>query len=134
VIPAARRFRILIVDDYRDAADTLALLLRLGGHEARTAGDGPTALDVAREFHPDVVFLDLGLPGMDGCEVAKRLRHEASLKRPLLVALTGHTDGDSIRRVSDGGFDHHLLKPADPSVIDALIGWLAGRPIAHGVS
>src|SRR5262249_34073123 len=86
--PVPRR-RILVVDDNQDAADSLALLLRLAGQDARAAYDGPSALAQAREFEPEVVFLDIGMPGMDGYEVARRLRRDRPPGGPVLVALTG---------------------------------------------
>jgi two-component system, sensor histidine kinase len=101
--------RILVVDDLRDAADSLALLLKLLGHDVCAVYDGPTALRTAASFRPDVVLLDLGLPGMDGYEVARRLRGQVGL----LVAATGFGQEEDRRRCREAGFDRFLLKPLD---------------------
>ena len=101
--------RVLVVDDFRDAADSLALLLKLLGHDARAVYDGPTALRVAASFRPDVVLLDLGLPGLDGYAVARRLRGQVGL----LVAATGFGQEEDRRRCREAGFDRFLLKPLD---------------------
>jgi PAS domain S-box-containing protein len=119
---------VLIVDDNQDAADSLALLLRRRGQEVRTAYDGPAALDLARAQPPDVVLLDIGMPGMDGLEVARRLRLDLGLKQALLVALTGYGQDEDRRRSQEAGFDTHLVKPVD---LDTLEGLLA-RPAFTG--
>jgi two-component system CheB/CheR fusion protein len=121
--PAAPR-RILVVDDNRDAADSLALLLQVSGHEVRTAHDGPTALEAARAWRPEVVVLDLGLPRLDGYEVARRLRREQLGEGLVLVALTGYGQDEDRRRSEEAGFDHHLVKPASPDVLARVF---AGR-------
>jgi CheY-like chemotaxis protein len=113
--------RILVVDDNVDAAESLAVLLRIQGHDVRTAIDGPAALHVAEAFRPEVVLLDIGLPKMDDYEVARRLREQAGMGNTLLVALTGYGQEDR-RRAEEAGFDAHLVKPADPA---ALWGFLA---------
>ncbi len=114
--------RLLIVDDNRDAAVTLGKLLgKLGGHEVRVAHDGPEALQIAEAFEPEVVLLDIGLPGMDGYEVARRLRASAQCGNALLIALTGWGQQEDYRRSRDAGFDHHLVKPVDSDVIEDLI-------------
>lgn len=105
--------RVLVVDDNVDAAESLALMLEVFGHEARPAFDGPEALAVARGFRPEVVFLDIGLPGMDGYEVARRFRAEPELAGAVLVALTGWGSAEDKLRSERAGFDHHLTKPAD---------------------
>jgi PAS domain S-box-containing protein len=113
--------RILVVDDHQDSTDSLALFLRLRGHEVRTAHDGPTALDEIERYRPEVVFLDLGLPGMSGYDVARRVRMRTDLGPLQLVALTGYgTDGDR-QKTRDAGFDVHLAKPVDPRAVDALL-------------
>jgi len=109
--PPAAPQRILVVDDSRDSAESLALLLELQGHEARVELDGSSALATARSFQPDVILLDIGLPGMDGYEVARRLREEGSVSR--LVALTGYGQDEDRRRSLEAGFNHHLVKPVD---------------------
>ncbi|MDB5929040.1 MAG: rcsC [Polaromonas sp.] len=113
--------RILVVDDSVDGAQALARLLALSGHSTRTAFDGPEALAVAIEFSPEIVFLDIGLPGMNGYEVARRFRAMPALKDALLVALTGWGSEGDRRRSSKAGFDLHLTKPAKPSVFDAVL-------------
>ncbi|HEY1064780.1 MAG TPA: ATP-binding protein, partial [Pirellulales bacterium] len=105
--------RILVVDDNVDAAATLALLLRGVGHEVRTAKDGLEALTTAAEFEPEVGLLDIGLPGMDGYELARRLRERQNGRAVTLVALTGYGQDRDVERSRDAGFDHHLIKPVD---------------------
>jgi signal transduction histidine kinase len=123
--PAAAPRRVLLVDDNVDAADSLALLLSLGGHEVRAVHDGPSALRAAAEFRPEVVLLDIGLPGMDGYEVARRLRQCAEVAGTLLVAVTGYGREEDRRRSREAGFDFHLVKPADPQQLAELF---AARP------
>jgi CheY-like chemotaxis protein len=113
--------RVLVVDDNPDAADSLALVLRLAGQEVQTAYDGPSALQRARELRPALVFLDLGMPGMDGYEVARRLRGEPELCGAVLVALTGWGQEEDRRRSAEAGLDHHLVKPADPAAVQRLL-------------
>ena len=113
--------RVLVVDDNRDAAESLSLMLELGGHDVRSAHDGPAALEVVRGFVPEVVFLDIGMPGMDGYAVARRLRVDPSLAGAVLVALTGWGSEEDKRRAGEAGFDHHLTKPvAAWEVIEVL--------------
>jgi CheY-like chemotaxis protein len=112
---------VLVVDDNTDAAESCALLLRLDGHEVRVAPDGPLALQAARDFAPDAALLDLGLPGMDGFEVARRLRALPQTGRALLVAMTGWGQEEDRRRSREAGFDHHLTKPAPPEEIQQLL-------------
>jgi PAS domain S-box-containing protein len=109
--------RLLVVDDNRDSAESLAMLLEVKGREVRTAHDGVAALEAAREFRPDIVLLDIGLPGMDGFEVARRLRREHG-RQAILVALTGYGTDEDQRRSREAGFDYHLLKPVE---LDALL-------------
>jgi PAS domain S-box-containing protein len=112
---------ILVVDDNVDAAEMLAAMLELRGHGTRVAHDGPDALLIAREVHPDLIFLDIGLPGMDGYEVARRLRADPELASTVLVALTGWGSDDDKRRAHEAGFDVHLTKPVDVEVVDAVV-------------
>jgi CheY-like chemotaxis protein len=112
---------ILVVDDNQDAADSLALLLRLSGHEVRTCHDGPTALRLAAEANPEVVVLDIGLPGMSGYEVARHLRQQDGPAQVLLIALTGYGQAEDERRSRAAGFDHHLTKPVDPERLRDLL-------------
>jgi signal transduction histidine kinase len=122
---AAMPRRILVVDDNRDAAETLGLLLQVQGHEVRTAHDGAAALAVlAESYLPDVVLLDISLPGMDGYEVARRLRQNPALDTVLLVALTGYGNEEVRSQAQQAGFDHYMVKPLD---LDALHALLARR-------
>jgi PAS domain S-box-containing protein len=118
---SGRRRRILVVDDNEDAVDTLAILLELEGHEIRTALDGPAALEIAREFRPDAVLLDIGLPGMDGYEVARRLRGWPETRGAALVAITGYGQLEDKCRAESAGFDHHMVKPVDPNELNRLL-------------
>jgi two-component system, chemotaxis family, CheB/CheR fusion protein len=113
--------RILIVDDNRDSADMLARLLEFSGHETHTAHDGLAAVDAAANLQPDVIFLDISLPVLNGYEAARRIRDRQLDKRPLLVALTGWGQKDHRRRSEKAGFDAHLVKPVDDAVIERLL-------------
>ncbi len=113
--------RILVVDDNVDAAETLSRLLRLSAHEVRVAHDGLAALAAAREMNPNVVLLDIGLPKLNGFEVAKSLRARADGPRPLLVAITGFGQAEDRARTAEAGFDHHLTKPVDPKLLHTLM-------------
>jgi two-component system CheB/CheR fusion protein len=110
-----------VVDDNVDAAESLSRLLRLQAHEVRVAYDGLAALVVARDMNPDVVLLDIGLPKMDGLEVAKSLRARGDGPRPLLVAMTGFGQSEDRARTAAAGFDHHLTKPVDPKQLQSLM-------------
>ena len=105
--------RILIVDDNKDSAESLTLLMRMLGHEVRMAHDGETALEIARQFSPDIVVLDIGLPRLSGLEVARRLRHDLGLRDTLLIAMTGYGQEEDRRRSQGAGFNAHLVKPVD---------------------
>ncbi len=118
-VRARRRF--LVVDDNRDAADSLAMLLRLQGAEVHVAYEGQAALDSARAARPDIVLLDLGMPGMDGFEIAARLRADLELGDALLVALTGWGQPEHRRATAEAGFDRHLVKPVDLGDLRALL-------------
>ncbi len=115
-----------MVDDNHDAADSLAWLLRLAGHQVWTAYDGPSAIVTACTHRPEVVFLDLCLPGLDGFEVAAWLRKQDALRNTLLVAITGSTDSDHRRRATEAGFDHFFLKPVDFADLDQLMAAAKG--------
>jgi two-component system CheB/CheR fusion protein len=121
-VPVSRR--ILIVDDNRDSAESMAMLLQLSGHATWIAYDGHAALALAAEHAPDVVLLDIGLPGMDGYQVARRLRELPQTCDSLLIALTGYGQADDRRRSAEAGFDGHFVKPVD---IDALHPLIAGH-------
>ncbi len=117
----APRLRVLVVDDNVDAAKTLAMLLRLEGHEIRMEHDGLAAVEAAQAYAPDVVLLDIGLPGLDGYEVARRLRAIPALADTVLVALTGYGQEEDRRRSATAGFDHHLVKPIDLQTLASLL-------------
>lgn len=121
--------RILIVEDNLDVAETTAIMLTLAGHTVRCAGEAVQALTLAQEFAPEVVLLDVGLPRVDGYQVARRLRQLPQTRHVLLIALTGYGMPADRQRGREAGFDHHLLKPADPVELYALIeDWQAASP------
>jgi CheY-like chemotaxis protein len=113
--------RVLVVDDNRDSADMMSALLRTWGHEVRTMYNGPAALASAAEHRPDIVLLDIGLPGMDGYAVARELRARGQGGALLLIAFTGYGQDEDRLRVRKAGFDHHLVKPVDPAELEAII-------------
>jgi CheY-like chemotaxis protein len=116
------RRNILIADDNQDALESLALMLRLEGHEVHCASDGEEALALAGLRHPEIVVLDVGMPKLDGCEVARRIRAESWGRGAVLVALTGWGQDVDRRRSREAGFDMHLVKPVDPATIcDMLV-------------
>jgi PAS domain S-box-containing protein len=119
--------RILVVDDNADSADSMAMLLELTGHASRTAHDGPSAFVAAAEFRPDIVLLDLGLPGMSGFDVAVHLRQMDGLERVPIVAMTGYGLDEDRRRTKAAGFAAHLVKPIDPAALEKLVLELAPR-------
>jgi CheY-like chemotaxis protein len=113
---------VLIVDDNVDAAESLAMMLTAMGHQVRVAHEGRAALDSVRSARPDVVLLDIGMPGMDGLEVARRIRREPGLRDVRLAALTGFGQKHDIERSRQAGFDEHLVKPVSPEVLRLVIG------------
>jgi PAS domain S-box-containing protein len=113
--------RILVVDDNRDSAESLAMLLRLLGNDVRTAYDGRLCLEIAVAYRPDVVLLDIGLPGLNGFEVCQRLRGDGNLKSAMIVAMTGYGQDEDKRRSHESGFDAHLIKPVDLEVLRDLL-------------
>jgi PAS domain S-box-containing protein len=113
--------RILVVDDNRDSAESMAMLLRLFGNDVRTVQDGRLALEVAAAYHPNVVLLDIGLPGLDGMEVCRRLRARHDEIQPLIVALTGYGMEEDRRRSKEAGFDSHMVKPVDLEMLQELL-------------
>jgi PAS domain S-box-containing protein len=118
--PAGSR-RVLVVDDNRDAAESLETLLQLWGHQARSAQDGPEALARVADFEPEIILLDIGLPGMDGYEVARRIRALPAGRSALIVAVTGYGRNSDRLQSQQAGFDHHLVKPVQPEVLQELI-------------
>jgi len=115
------RCRILVVDDNRDAADTLAMLLRIDGNDIRTAYDGLEAVNVAEMFHPEMVLLDIGLPKMNGYDVARRIRQQPWGHDVTLIALTGWGKDEDRRLSQEAGFNFHLVKPVDLAALEDLL-------------
>jgi CheY-like chemotaxis protein len=113
--------RVLIVDDNEDAANSLAMILKLSGHETDSVYTAADALERVTAFKPDVVLLDIGLPGMDGYEVAQKIRELPGLRDIRLVAVTGYGRSDDRLRARDAGFDDHLTKPVEFAVLDRTI-------------
>ncbi len=130
--PPARSLRVLVTDDNVDAANSLAALLAMYGHEVRVAHDGPQALGLARRFRPQLVFLDIGLPGMTGYEVAGRLREIDGQERSTIVAVSGWGAKEDLARSAQAGFDRHFTKPVAPALLQAFLASLdAIMPTAH---
>jgi signal transduction histidine kinase len=134
-VTAPRGLRVLVVEDNIDAAESLATLLRLWNHDVNVVHDGRMALEAAREQQPEVVLLDIGLPGLDGYQVARRLRDEIGLDHALLVAMTGYGQPEDRRRSQEAGIQYHFVKPVEPLVLRNLLagaslpaGWETGRP------
>jgi two-component system OmpR family response regulator len=113
--------RLLVVDDNKDAAESMSMLLEMWGHEVAFAFDGPSALETAEQWQPEAVFLDIGLPGMDGYEVAERLRELPQARDAVLIAITGYGQEDDRLRSRRAGIDHHLVKPVAPDALRSLI-------------
>jgi CheY-like chemotaxis protein len=113
--------RILVADDNRDGAETMGMLLEIAGHEVRLADSGMSAIETAKDFEPHVVILDIGMPDIDGYEVARRIRRETWGASMLLIAVTGWGHAEDKRRALDAGFDHHMTKPVDPDALERLI-------------
>ena len=113
--------RVLVADDNRDAGETLAMLLRLDGHEVHVATDGIEAVDLYKRERPDVAILDIGMPGLSGHEVARRIRELGGDPPVTLIAVTGWGQKADKDRAAESGFDHHFTKPVEPSVLSALL-------------
>jgi CheY-like chemotaxis protein len=118
---AARRRRVLIVDDNEDAAEMLSTVLRLGGHEVHAVHDGLAAVDAARSFRPEVILLDIGLPKLNGYEVAKQIRAQQGDHKIAIVALTGWGQDADRRRAADAGCDTHWVKPVDEETLERYL-------------
>lgn len=123
----ARPLRVLIADDNRDSAESLGMLLELSGHEVHLAHDGLAAVKVAEEKRPDVALLDIGMPGLDGYEVAGNIRREPWGANVTLIAITGWGQEDNKRMARNAGFDHHLTKPMDSAVLESLLATVVRR-------
>jgi CheY-like chemotaxis protein/two-component sensor histidine kinase len=126
--------KVLVVDDNVDAAESLATVLQLTGRQTCTVYDGPGVLQAAREFGPDVVLLDIGLPGMSGYDVARQLRADPGLSRSVLIAVTGWGSEEDRRRSREAGFDEHLTKPVDLATLDPLLRRFAADPLPRRVA
>jgi two-component system CheB/CheR fusion protein len=126
--------RILVTDDNVEGAETFAIMLRRAGHEVQVAHSGARTLEIATEFQPQVVFLDVGMPEMDGYETARQLRDLAGLEDTLLVALTGYGQESDRQRAYEAGFDEFLVKPAHPEVVAALACQTRSRDTGPGQS
>jgi signal transduction histidine kinase/ActR/RegA family two-component response regulator len=127
-LPAPQRLRVLVIDDNIDAADSLAALVQTAGHEVRVAYGGAAGLAAAKEFRPEAIFCDLGMPGMGGLELATRLRGDPRFDATALIAVTGWGGEDDKHRTRRAGFDDHLTKPAGPDNLRALLARLATQP------
>lgn len=119
--PQQRRWRVMVIDDNRDAAESMTMLFELWGHEVVCVYDGRAALETAARYRPDAVFLDIGLPGMDGYEIAERLRELPESEHTVLVAITGYGQDEDRRRSRNAGIDHHLVKPVAPNTLQKLL-------------
>jgi CheY-like chemotaxis protein len=116
-----RGLRVLIAEDDAGTATSMAVLLRIAGHDVHVAGDGPSALQAVEAVDPDVLLLDIGLPGVDGCEVARRVKTRNALKTPLLVAITGYDGDDDRARSAEAGIDLYCVKPVEPELLQGLL-------------
>lgn len=121
VKPVPQPFRILVVDDNQDSAMSLAMILSIMGHETRTANDGESALTTAESFLPEVVLLDIGLPKLNGYEVAQRIRENTWGRSMFLIAVTGWGQEEDRQRSSEVGLNVHMVKPVEPAVLERLL-------------
>jgi CheY-like chemotaxis protein len=119
-----RPYRVLVVDDNQDAADTLALLVRIWGHDARVAYDGVEGLRTACAFQPDCMLLDIGLPKLDGYSLARKIRQGEATAHMKLIALTAYSNEEHHRRAREVGFDYQIVKPADPNAVRQVLALL----------
>jgi len=122
------RRRVLVADDNLDSALSLSLVLQMMGNDVRVANDGFEAIAVAESFHPDAIFLDIGMPGLNGYEVCRKLRENGAAAGAVVVALTGWGQQEDRRRSQEFGFDHHLVKPVEPSILETLLRGLPPGP------
>jgi CheY-like chemotaxis protein len=126
--PTPRRFRILVVDDNHDSALSLAMMLSIMGHETRTAHDGESAVETAESFLPEVVLLDIGLPTLNGYEVAQRIRERSWGASMFLIAVTGWGQEEDRQRSSEAGLNVHMVKPVEPAALERLLADLPRDP------
>jgi two-component system CheB/CheR fusion protein len=122
-----KRRRLMVIDDNKDAAESMSMLFELWGHEVVCVYDGRAALAAAGRYRPDAVFLDIGLPGMDGYEIAERLREQPESAGTVLIAITGYGQDEDRRRSREAGIDHHLVKPVAPETLQKLLDSLERR-------
>ena len=115
------RHRVLVVDDNIDAAETLAMMLQLLGQQTCQAHEGNGALRAAQEFKPEIIFMDIGLPGLSGHEVASRMRRDLGMTETYIVALSGYGSEEDRRKSFYAGFDSHLVKPLDPAALPGIL-------------
>jgi CheY-like chemotaxis protein len=127
VKPTSLRFRILVVDDNHDSALSLAMMLSIMGHDTRTAHDGESAVTTAEDFLPEVVLLDIGLPKLNGYEVAQRIRETPWGKSMFLIAVTGWGQEEDRQRSSEVGLNVHMVKPVEPAALERLLTQLRSR-------
>jgi CheY-like chemotaxis protein len=125
-----RQRRVLVVDDNVDAANSLAMFLRLCGHDVEVAGDGIEAVEAAERFRPEVIFLDIGMPRLDGYGACRRIRAEPWGKETVIVALTGWAQEEDRRKTREAGFDAHLVKPVGGVRLQELLAELQPEPVA----
>jgi CheY-like chemotaxis protein len=126
--------KVLVVDDNVDAAESLATVLQMTGRKTFTVYDGPSVLQAARDFAPDIVLLDIGLPGMSGYDVARQLRADSGLSRSVLIAVTGWGSEEDRRRSREAGFDEHLTKPIDIAMLEPLLRRFTAGPPSRRVA
>ena len=122
--PTKQGFRILVVDDNHDSALSLAMMLSIMGHETRTAHDGESAVETAEKFLPEVILLDIGLPKLNGYEVAQRIREQAWGASMFLIAVTGWGQDEDRQRSSEVGLNVHMVKPVEPAALERLLAEL----------
>ena len=128
IAASSKPARILVIDDNVDTARVMAKLLKLLGHEVKISHDGPEGIETARDFRPSFVLLDIGLPGMDGYEVAAQLRREVCCKESVIIAVSGYGQDEDRRRSKEAGFHHHLIKPLDHDALITLLATSTTRP------
>ena len=125
---ADNRPRVLVVDDNKDSAQTLAMMLKIMGNDIRTAHDGLEAVEKAQEYLPNVILLDLGMPKLNGYDVCRRIREQSWGSSMVIIALTGWGQAEDRQRTKEAGFDHHLVKPVDVAKLKELLDEAAKRP------
>ena len=118
---AAAKRRVLVVEDNLDSVHAMAMLIKTMGHEVRFAINGFAALEVAREFRPEFILLDIGLPDLDGYEIARQLKWEPGLERTRMIAISGNSEDDVRQRAVDAGCEDLLVKPLDPATLEELL-------------